>query len=167
MIPSVVHPLLPFENFPKGVGGGGGYAGGGGWGRGGDVSDGVLDPHMMISVVVIFFFRLPNYSDAIMSVMTSQTNSVSIVYSTVCSGVDQRKHPSSASLAFVRGIHQSPANSPHKGPVQWKMLPFDDVIIAVHHMVWYHKGPMDLYVLGVLTGDHDVSAAGMIQGGPL
>ena len=32
-------------------------------------------------------------------------------YSTVNSGVDQRKHQSSASLAFVRG------NSPHKGPV--------------------------------------------------
>ena len=30
---------------------------------------------------------------------------------------DQRKHQSSASLAFVRGIHRSPVNSPHKGPV--------------------------------------------------
>ena len=29
----------------------------------------------------------------------------------------QRKHQSSASLAFVRGTHWRPADSPHKGPV--------------------------------------------------
>ena len=42
---------------------------------------------------------------------------------------DQRKHQSSASLAFVRGIHRGPANSPHKGPVTRKMSPFYDVIM--------------------------------------
>ena len=41
---------------------------------------------------------------------------------------DQRKHKSSASLAFVRGIHRWPVNSPHKGPVTRKMFSFDDVI---------------------------------------
>ena len=46
------------------------------------------------------------------------------------SGVDQRKHQSSASLAFVRGIHRRPVNSPHKGPVTRKMFPFDDVITS-------------------------------------
>ena len=40
--------------------------------------------------------------------------------STVYSGADQRKHQSSASLAFVRGIHRWPVNSPHKGPVTRK-----------------------------------------------
>ena len=44
-------------------------------------------------------------------------------------GGDQRKHQSSASLAFVRGIHRWPVNSPHKGPVTRKMFPFDDVIM--------------------------------------
>ena len=34
-----------------------------------------------------------------------------------------------ASLAFVRGIHWGPVNSPHKWPVTRKMLPFDDVIM--------------------------------------
>ena len=29
----------------------------------------------------------------------------------------------------VRGIHRSPVNSPHKGPVTRKMFPFDDVIV--------------------------------------
>ena len=42
-----------------------------------------------------------------------------------CSGRDQRKHQSSTSLAFVRGIHRSAENSPHKGPVTRKMLPFN------------------------------------------
>ena len=45
-------------------------------------------------------------------------------------GADQRKHQSSASLAFVRGIHRSPVNSPHKEPVARKMFPFDYVIIS-------------------------------------
>ena len=41
-----------------------------------------------------------------------------------------KKHQSSASLAFVRGIHRGPVNSPHKWPVTRKMLPFDDVIMV-------------------------------------
>ena len=41
-----------------------------------------------------------------------------------------KKHQSSASLAFVGGIHRWPVNSPHKGPVTRKMFPFDDVIIG-------------------------------------
>ena len=49
--------------------------------------------------------------------------------STVYTGADQRKHQSPASLAFVRGIHRSPVNSPHKRPVTRKMSPFDDVIM--------------------------------------
>ena len=44
------------------------------------------------------------------------------------SGADQRKHRSFAWLAFVRGIHRWPLNSPHKWPVTRKMFPFDDVI---------------------------------------
>ena len=61
--------------------------------------------------------------------MASQITSLTIVYSTVYSGENQRKHQSSASLAFVWGIHRWPMNSPHKGPVTRKMFPFDDVII--------------------------------------
>ena len=45
------------------------------------------------------------------------------------SDADQIKHQSSASLAFVWGIHRSPVNSPHKWPVTRKMFPFDDVIM--------------------------------------
>ena len=71
-----------------------------------------------------------HYSDIILSAMASQTTGVSIVYPNVCSGACQRKHQSSASLAFVRGIHRSLVNSPHKGPVTRKMLPFHDVIMC-------------------------------------
>ena len=70
-----------------------------------------------------------HYSEVIMSMMVSQINGISIVYSTVCSGADQRKHQSYKSLDFVRGIHQWLVNSPHKGPVTWKMFPFDEDIM--------------------------------------
>ena len=59
----------------------------------------------------------------------SQITSLAIVYSTIYSGADQRTHQGSASLAFVRGIHRRPVNSPHKWPVTRKMFPFDDVIM--------------------------------------
>ena len=70
-----------------------------------------------------------HYSDVIMGAMASQITSLTIVCSTIYSGADQRKHQSSASLAFVRWIHRWPVNSPHKWPVTRKMFPFDDVII--------------------------------------
>ena len=69
------------------------------------------------------------YNDAIMSTMASQITNLMIVYSTVYSGEDQRKHLRSASMAFVRWIHWWPVNSPRKGPVMRKMFPFDDVIM--------------------------------------
>ena len=71
-----------------------------------------------------------HYDDVIMTTMASHITSLTIVYSTVYSGADQRKHQSSASLAFVRGIHRGPVNSPHKRPVTRKTFPFDDVIMV-------------------------------------
>ena len=71
----------------------------------------------------------PHYNDVIMGTMASQITSLTIVYSTFHSRADQNKHQSSASLAFVRGIHRWPVNSPHKGPVTRKIFPFDDVIM--------------------------------------
>ena len=47
-----------------------------------------------------------HYNDVIMGAIASQITSLTIVYSTVYSGADQRKHQGSASLAFVRGIHR-------------------------------------------------------------
>ena len=65
-----------------------------------------------------------------MDKVASQITSLTIVYLTVYSDADQRKHQSSASLAFVWGIHRGPVNSPHKWPVTRKMFPFDDVIMT-------------------------------------
>ena len=69
------------------------------------------------------------YSDVIVSAIATQITGVLTVYSTDCSGADQRKHQNSAPLAFVRGIRRSPVNSPHEGPVSREMFPFDDVIM--------------------------------------
>ena len=65
-----------------------------------------------------------HYNDVIMDATASQITSLTIVYWTIYSGSDQRKHQRSASLAFV-----SPVNSPHKGAVTRKMFSFDDVIM--------------------------------------
>ena len=59
-----------------------------------------------------------HYNDVTMREMASQITSLTIVYSGVYSGAYQRKHQSPASLAFVRGIHRWPVNSPNKG--QWR-----------------------------------------------
>ena len=79
---------------------------------------------------------LTHYDDVIMGEMTSQITSLTIVYSTVYSGADQRNHQSSTSLVFVWGIHRGPVNSPHKWPVTRKMFP-----------LWRHHG---LFCFGII-----------------
>ena len=64
-----------------------------------------------------------------MGAVASQITNLTIVYLTVYSDADQRKHQSSTSLAFVRGIHRGPVNSSHKWPVTQKMFPFDGGIM--------------------------------------
>ena len=80
-----------------------------------------------------------------MGAIASQITSLMIVYPIVYSDAGQRQHQSSASLAFVRGIHRWPVNSPHKWPVTRKMFPFDDVIMTsmwdvITHTCPYFKG---------------------------
>ena len=70
-----------------------------------------------------------HYDDVIMGTMASHITSLTTVYWTVYSDAD-KKRQSSASLAFVWGIHRGPMNSPHKCPVMRKMFLFDDVIMA-------------------------------------
>ena len=83
------------------------------------------------------------YNDVIMSSMASQITGLTIVYSTVYSRADQRKHQSSASLAFVRGIHRWPVNSPHKWPVTRKMF----------SIWWRHHGPRRAIWCQILSED--------------
>ena len=72
-----------------------------------------------------------HYSDVKLDVMASHIISLTMVYWTVYSGADQRRHQSSAPLGFVMGIIRWPVNSPHKWPVTRKVFPFDDVIMCL------------------------------------
>ena len=91
--------------------------------------------HLWMTKAIIRPSLCLHYSDVIIGAMASQINSLAIVCWTVYSGADQRKHQSSASLAFVRGIHRWPVNSSHKWPVTRKMFPFDDVIMSNSDLV--------------------------------
>ena len=82
-----------------------------------------------VSILQISNMFTIHYTDVKMGAMASQISSLTLVFSTVYFYTDQRKHQSSASQAFVRGIHRRPVNSPHKWPVTRKMFPFDDVIM--------------------------------------
>ena len=93
-----------------------------------DMSIHTLLPQWCIPVTLITL--LFHYNDVIMSTMASQITSLTIVYSIAYLSADQRKHQSSAILAFVRGIHRRPVNSPHKRSVTRNMFPFDDVIMC-------------------------------------
>ena len=97
------------------------------------------------------------------STIASQITSLTIVYLTVYSGANQRKHQSFASLAFVRGIRRGPVNSSRKGPVTRKMFPFDDVIMTAnmaichennirgaHLCLYYGKWPASITYFPVL-----------------
>ena len=90
-----------------------------------------------------------------MSAMASQITSLTIVYSTVYSGTDQRKRQSSASLPFVRGIHRWPVNSPHKGLVTRKIFPYGDVIMFLRQRVSscvYFMSPFNSFdILGITS----------------
>ena len=75
-----------------------------------------------IAAAEVWNINICHCNDVIMSAMASQIICISIVCSSVGSTADQRKHRSFASLAFVRGIHRWPVNSPHKRPETQKML---------------------------------------------
>ena len=87
---------------------------------------------------IVHLFLSINYNDVIMSSMASQITSHTI-FLLNDSLTDQIKHQSSASLAFVWGIHGWPVNSPHTGPVTRKMFPFDDVIMLYIYCKFPHQ----------------------------
>ena len=98
-----------------------------------------------------------------MDAIASQITSFTIVYSTVYSDTDQRKHQSSASLAFVRGIH--------KWPVTRKMFPFDDVIIidsyCSQQVIFQITNPLHNSCVRSEAHFHpDIRLTGIRQGGP-
>ena len=92
-----------------------------------------------------------------MGAIASEITSLTIVFSTIYLDTDQRKHQSSASLAFVRGIHRRPVNSPHKWPVTRKMFPFDDVIMFVSDFISVETAriPISAACIGKFERQHD------------
>ena len=90
-----------------------------------------------------------------MTMLASQITSLTVVYSIFYSGVNQRKHQSSASLAFVREIHRGPVNFPHKWPVTRKMFPFDDVIM-LRNAWWRHQMETVSALLAICAGNSPV-----------
>ena len=89
----------------------------------------MLPHHFDYKLLILYV----HYDDVIMGAIASLTTILTTVYSSVYSGADRRKHESSASLAYVRGIHRGPVNSPHKWPVTRKMFPFEDVIMYMQN----------------------------------
>ena len=80
-----------------------------------------------------------HYSEAIIGAMVFQITGVSIVCSTVCSSAGKIKYQISASLAFVRGNHRWPVDSPHKDPVKRKIFLSDDIMVEAYGVYeWLH-----------------------------
>ena len=72
-------------------------------------------------VIPMYAYHDPcHYCDAIMGTVASQVTSLMIVYTTVYSDADQSKHQSSASLAFVWGIHRDRWITRTKGQLRGK-----------------------------------------------
>ena len=80
-----------------------------------------------------------------MSALVAQITGVSVVCKTVCSGADQRKHQSTASLAIVKGIHRWPVDSPHKGPVTAEKV---SIRWRHHDEIIYNK-----YIVDIMNSD--------------
>ena len=110
-----------------------------------------------VSRVQTFYFwgTFYHYSDVIMGVMESQINSLTIVYSKLfrCRSKKTPKLCVTGPWPFVRGIHRSPVNSTHKGPVTRKMFPFDDVIVCEFQIGLHHTMRPSLFNLKRLWVD--------------
>ena len=66
------------------------------------------------------YIELVHYDDVIMDTIASLITSLTIVYSTVHWDADQRKHQSSASLAFVWGIPAQMASNAENVSIWWR-----------------------------------------------
>ena len=84
-----------------------------------------------------------HYNDVIMTTMASQITSLTVVYLTVYSDTDQRKHQSSASLAFVWGIHRDRWIPRTKGQLRGKCfhLMTSSCMPYVQQLRSFHAGP--------------------------
>ena len=92
-----------------------------------------------------------HYIDVIMTAMPSQFTSLTVVYSTVYSDADQRKHQSSASLAFVWGIHRDQWIPSTKGQLRAKYFHLmTSSCYTTLGLVWW----VGISIFGVITAYH-------------
>ena len=92
--------------------------------------------------------RPSHYTDVIMGGLGSQITSLTIVYSTVYSGANQRKYQSFASLAFVRGNHRGPVNCFMFTIVSW---PNHKQRVIVHTSDLMMLIRQSMYILSIIT----------------
>ena len=79
---------------------------------------------------------------------------ISMVYSTVYSGADQRTPQRSASLTFVRAIYKRPVDSPHKGPAtgKWFHLMMSSYVNELRGERWPTQDYKSLLKLTIVCG---------------
>ena len=97
--------------------------------------------------------QLSHYSDVIMGTTASQITSFTFVLSTVYSGTDERKHQSSASLAFVRG--NSPVTDEFPAQMASNM---ENASIW-----WCHHDPGEVSLVHVIVGHRWHHFDGLVQ----
>ena len=72
-------------------------------------------------------------------------------YGFVCSSKKSLSFPDPHAILpywpFVKGIHRSPVDSLHKGPVMWKVFPFGDVIIIWMESAFFPRSPCFIVLL--------------------
>ena len=94
--------------------------------------------------IIIIIITARHYNDVIMTTMASQFTSLTVVYSAVYSEADQRKHQTSASLAFVRGINRDWWIPRTKGQLRGKCfhLMMSSWRMFTRFQLWAHKTAM-------------------------
>ena len=102
--------------------------------------------------------QVNHYTDVIMTTIGSQITSLTVVYSTVYSDADQRKHQSSASLAFVWGIHRDRWIPRTKGQLRGKCFHLMTSSWSNSRMRWY-AFPNTIMPLSVISNHHEKSRA--------
>ena len=85
--------------------------------------------------------KMIHYSDVIIRAMASRLLTQPFVQAQINENI-----LSTISLAFVRGIHRWPVNSPHKGPITRKMFPFSDVTIITHQEPVPYIGNLNQFI---------------------
>ena len=90
---------------------------------------------------------LPSLRWRITGAIASQITSLTIVYSIVYSDADQSKHQSSASLAFVRGIHRGPSTGEFPAQIASNVIMMPVEVQSVYP-IRYRHGLLCSHLLG-------------------